>query len=78
MSDRLHRIQGTGSCLRGAMRAPLGNLSCAYSQRDAARRDPWPMDYWNPPVTRSQHARQRILAVIVALVLAALLAHAGW
>jgi hypothetical protein len=60
-----------------AMRAPLGNLSCPYSRRDAARRDPRPMDYWNPPVTPGQHARQRIVAVVVAVVLAALLAYAG-
>jgi hypothetical protein len=78
MSDHLPRIQGAASCLRGAMKTPLGNLSCPYSQRDAARRDPWPMDYWNPPVNRSQHGRQRVLALIVAFGLAALLAHAGW
>jgi hypothetical protein len=36
------------------------------------------MDYWNPPVTPGQHARQRIVAVVVAVVLAALLAYAGW
>lgn len=35
-------------------------------------------DYWNPPTSASQHARQRILAVIVALFLAAILAQAGW
>jgi hypothetical protein len=35
-------------------------------------------DYWNPPTSESQHARQRILAVIVAFVLAAILAQAGW
>lgn len=44
----------------------------------AADRDPWSTDYWNPPATRSQHARQRILALIVAVMLAALLAHVGW
>jgi hypothetical protein len=35
-------------------------------------------DYWNPPTSASQHARQRILAVIVAFFLAAILAQAGW
>ena len=35
-------------------------------------------DYWNPPTSESQHARQRILAVIVAFFLAAMLAQAGW
>jgi hypothetical protein len=35
-------------------------------------------DYWNPPASASQHARQRILAVIVAFVLAAILAQVGW
>jgi hypothetical protein len=35
-------------------------------------------DYWNPPTSESQHARQRILAVIVAFILAAILAQAGW
>jgi hypothetical protein len=35
-------------------------------------------DYWNPPTSESQHARQRILTVIVAFVLAAILAQAGW
>jgi hypothetical protein len=46
--------------------------------------DPWrwcaslTTDYWNPPTSESQHARQRILAVIVAFALAAILAQAGW
>jgi hypothetical protein len=35
-------------------------------------------DYRNPPTSESQHARQRILTVIVAFVLAAILAQAGW
>jgi hypothetical protein len=35
-------------------------------------------DYWNPPTSESQHARQRILAVIVAFFLATILAQAGW
>ncbi len=34
--------------------------------------------YWNPPTTGRQQARQRILAVIVAFMLAAALAHVGW
>jgi hypothetical protein len=46
--------------------------------------DPWhgcdslTTDYWNPPTSESQHTRQRIFAVIVAFILAAVLAHAGW
>ena len=46
--------------------------------------DPWhcrdvlTTDYWNPPTSQGQHARQRILAVIVAFVLVAILAQAGW
>ena len=46
--------------------------------------DPWhwcdsvTTDYWNPPTSESQHARQRILAVIVAFILAVILAQAGW
>jgi hypothetical protein len=46
--------------------------------------DPWhwreslTTDYWNPPTSESQHARQRILAVVVAFILAAILAQAGW
>jgi hypothetical protein len=35
-------------------------------------------DCWNPPRSEGQHARQRILAVIVAFVLAAILAQVGW
>jgi len=35
-------------------------------------------DYWHPPTSESQPARQRILAVIAAFLLAAILAHAGW
>ena len=35
-------------------------------------------DYWNPPTSESQPARQRILTMIVAFVLAAILAQAGW
>jgi hypothetical protein len=35
-------------------------------------------DYWNPPTSEGQHAQQRILAVILGFVLAAILAHAGW
>jgi len=34
-------------------------------------------DYWNPPTSERQHARQRVLAVIVAFILAAMLAQ-GW
>jgi hypothetical protein len=79
MAGHLHKIHGADRLMPAqAMRAPLGNLSCPYSRRDAARRDPWTTDYWNPPTTRRQHVRQRIVAVVVALVLAALLAHAGW
>jgi hypothetical protein len=44
--------------------------------------DPWcnalTTDSWNPPTSESQHARQRILAVIVAFILAGILAQAGW
>jgi hypothetical protein len=35
-------------------------------------------DYRNPPTSERQHARQRILAVILAFILAAVLAQAGW
>jgi hypothetical protein len=46
--------------------------------------DPWhwcdslTAHYWKPPTSESQHARQRILAVIVAFILAGILAQAGW
>ena len=56
--------------------------SCADAQCGDA--DPWhwraslTTDYWNPPTSESQHARQRILAVAVAFILAAILAQAGW
>jgi hypothetical protein len=42
------------------------------------RCDPLTTDYSNPPTSEGDHARQRILAVIVAFVLAAILAQAGW
>ena len=41
-------------------------------------RDSVTTNYWNPPTSERQHARQRILAVIVAFVLAAILAQARW
>ena len=44
----------------------------------AADRDPWSTDDRNAPTSESQHTRQRIFAVIVAVMLAALLAYAGW
>jgi hypothetical protein len=56
----------------------------ASSQGSPEAAGPWhwcdslATDYWNPPTSASQHARQRILAVIVAFVLAAILAQAGW
>lgn len=58
-----------------------GEGSWPCSTEDA---DLWPRghslaaDYWNPPTTGRQRARQRILAVIVAFLLAAVLAHVGW
>jgi hypothetical protein len=56
----------------------------ARNQGSPEAAEPWhwcdslATDYWNPPTSASQHARQRILAVIVAFVLAAILAQAGW
>jgi len=56
--------------------------SCADARCGDA--DPWSWrdslttDYWNPPTSESQHTRQRIFAVIVAFILAAILAQAGW
>jgi hypothetical protein len=41
-------------------------------------RDSLTTDFWSPPTSESRRARQRILAVIVAFVLAAILAQAGW
>jgi hypothetical protein len=66
------------SFLPGQRERRWGALSCPYSEQGVARCDPWSTDYWNPPTTPSQHAPQRILALIVAIVLAALLAPAGW
>ena len=110
MSDYyLYKTHGVQDVIPAwATRMPLGALSCAYSHRDAARRqaedpqphqrfrsfgrncrgasrgaraadrDPWSTDYWNPPTTESQDTRQRIFAVTVAFILAAILAYAGW
>ena len=33
---------------------------------------------WNPPTSESERARQRILAVVVAFILAGFLAQVGW
>jgi hypothetical protein len=52
-------------------RRPKGRAEAADSWH---YRDVLMTDYWTPPTSPSQHARQRILAVIVAFVLAAILA----
>jgi hypothetical protein len=55
--------------------------ACANARRGHADSWHWcaslTTDYWNPPTSESQHARQRILAVIVAFILTAILAQAG-
>lgn len=38
----------------------------------------WRTDYWNAPTSDRQHAQQRILAALLAFVLAAALTHMGW
>jgi hypothetical protein len=54
----------------------------AHDPRSTMGADPWhwcdslTTDYWNPPTTESQHLRQRILAAIVAFILAAILIQA--
>jgi hypothetical protein len=54
------------------------NRCSARAADPSSSRDPWTTDYWNPPTTPSEHARQRILAVIVVFTLAAILTQAGW
>jgi hypothetical protein len=54
------------------------NLMCLKAANPWHWCDTLTTDYWNPPTSESQHARQRILAVIVAFILAAILAQAGW
>jgi hypothetical protein len=65
-----------------ARRHDRSSDACANSRPDRAGLWHWcdalSTDYWNPPTSESQHARQRILTVIVAFVLAAILAQAGW
>jgi hypothetical protein len=52
--------------------------ACAKDRHGRAHPRFLTTDYWNPPTSANQRARQRILAVIVAFVLAAVLAQAGW
>jgi hypothetical protein len=68
-----------------AMSVSLGRLSCPHSRRDgfrAADPEPWrkllATNYWNPPTSTHQRRRQRILVVILAVALAAVLAQVGW
>jgi hypothetical protein len=35
-------------------------------------------NYWNPPTSAHQHDRQRVLTLVLAFILAAVLAQAGW
>ena len=75
----------------GSHQRPLGGHDARLDDRSGdacanarpGHADPWrwcplTIDYWNPPTSESQHARQRILAVIVASILATILAQAGW
>ena len=63
---------------------PEGRSNDLWAQARCGDADRWhwcgslATDYWNPPTSESQRAQQRILAVIVAFVLAAVLAQAGW
>jgi hypothetical protein len=63
---------------------PEDRSSASCADRRGGHADPWHWrgfllaDYWSPPTSESQYARQRILAVIVAFILATLLAQAGW
>lgn len=67
---------------RDARPEDRSSASCADRRRGHAHpwhwRGSWVADYWNPPTSVSQHARQRILAAIVAFILAAILAQTGW
>jgi hypothetical protein len=69
------QVHGSLRSFESIKRRPKGRTEAA---------DPWhcrdvlTTDYWNPPTSQRQHARQRILALIVAFVLAAILAQAGW
>ena len=69
------QVHGHPRSFESIERRPKGRTKAA---------DPWhcrdvlATDYWHPPTSQRQHARQRILAVIVAFVLAAILAQAGW
>ena len=65
--------------------SPAWSASCGAEDRARARasyprrwREGLVTDYWNPPTSRIQHTRQRVFAVVVAFVLAAVLALAGW
>jgi hypothetical protein len=82
MPRHLHKLHGADSLFPArATRAPMGGLSCPYSHLDAVPgrgRDFLATDYCKPPTSESQHARQRVLAVILAFILAAILAQAGW
>ena len=68
-------------------RAPVAAAAEASSVPGAphcgSKSEPWhwsralAWDFWNAPATIPQHNRQRVLAMLLAFVLATLLAHAG-
>jgi hypothetical protein len=71
---QLHRsFRSLGPTDRGARN------QCSTRAVDSGRwRDVLTTDYWRPPATENQHLRQRVVAVIIAFVLAVILAQAGW
>ena len=75
-----HAFRPVGT--RAATRDDRDSYACANARPHRA--SPWHWcaslrtHCWNPPMSERQHARQRVLAVIVAFVLAAILAQAGW
>lgn len=72
---------------RGRFARPVGCLPPLAERRTEARRGAgrsWGLggavttDYWNPPRSAGQYARQRILVVVVGFVLAAVSMQVGW
>jgi hypothetical protein len=57
---------------------PVANQCSTKATEPERWRDFLTTDYWNPPTSESEHARQRILALILAFILVAVLTQAGW
>jgi hypothetical protein len=70
---RCHALAAVGTRIA----SPEDRSSDSHAAARCGDADPWhwrgslTTDYWNAPTSESRHARQRILAVIVAFILAA-------